>query len=82
MDANKFSFNALFECPEFDFYENKEFKKSYSELCRILEVDMGETALRKRLDEVTIRCIQEARMDAFKQGFAFAVKSIKFLLKI
>lgn len=43
---------------------------------------MGETALRKRLDEVTIRCIQEARMDAFKQGFAFAVKTIKFMLKI
>lgn len=82
MDTNEFSFKALFECPEFDFYENKKFKKDYSELCRIFEVEMGETPLRKRLDDVTIRCIQDARMDAFEQGFCFAVKSIKFLLKI
>lgn len=82
MDENEFSFDALFDCPEFDFYENKKFKKTYSELCRILEVDMGENELRKRLDDVTIRCIQEARTDAFRQGFCFAVKSIKFILKI
>lgn len=82
MDCNEFSFNALFECPEFDFYENKEFKKAYAELNRILEIEMEENALRKRLEEASIKCVHEAHMDAFKQGFCFAVKSIKFILKI
>ncbi len=82
MDANEFSFNALFECPEFEFYENKEFKKSYAELCRILECDMKESELRRKLEQVTSKCVHEAHMDAFKQGFCFAVKSIKFMLKI
>lgn len=82
MDCNEFSFNTLFKSPEFEFYENKEFKKSYAELCRIIEFDIKETALRQKLDEVTIKCIQEAHIDAFKQGFAFAVKQIKFMLKI
>ena len=82
MDANEFSFEALFECPEFDFYENKEFKKSYAELCRILEYDMKESELRKKLEQITVKCVHEAHMDAFKQGFSFAVRSIKFILKI
>lgn len=82
MDCNEFSFEALFESPVFDFYENREFKKSYAELCRILECDMKEDALRPRLDEITNKCIREAHGDAFRQGFCFAVKSIKFMLKI
>ena len=82
MDANEFSFEALFECPEFDFYENKEFKKSYAELCRILEYDMKESELRKKLEQITVKCVHEAHMDAFKQGCSFAVRSIKFILKI
>lgn len=82
MDENEFSFEALFESPVFDFYENKAFKKSYAELCRILECDMKEAALRQRLNEVTNECIREAHANAFKQGFCFAVKSIKFMLKI
>ena len=82
MDTNEFSFEALLECPEFDFYENKEFKKSYAELCRILECDMKESELRKKLEHITSKCIHEAHLDAFKQGFSFAIKSIKFMLKI
>lgn len=82
MDANEFSFEALFGCPEFDFYENKAFKKSYAELCRITENDIKETDLRRRLEEVTSRCVHEAHANAFKQGFSFAIKQIKFMLKI
>ena len=82
MDCNEFSFEALFECPEFDFYENKEFRKSYAELCRISENDIKEANLSRRIAEVTSKCVYESHKDAFKQGFAFAIKSIKFILKI
>ena len=82
MDANEFSFEALFECPEFDFYENKEFKKSYAELRRIIECDMKENELGSRLGYAADKCIQNARANSFKQGFSFAVRSIKFILKI
>lgn len=81
MDNNEFSFKALFECPEFEFYENREFKKAYAELNRILEFEVKDEKYRERLDDTAIDCIKEAHMNAFMQGFTFAIKSLKFLLK-
>ena len=81
MDANEFSFEALFNCCDFDFDESKKFKKAYAELNRILETDLKESDLRHRLDRIMLECIHEAHTNSFKQGFSFAVKSIKFILK-
>ncbi|MCM1329963.1 MAG: hypothetical protein NC253_11040 [Ruminococcus sp.] len=82
MDNNEFSFRALFDCPEFEFYENRDFKKAYSELKHILDFEVKDEKYREKLDDTTIECIQAAHMNAFTQGFCFAVKSIKFLMKI
>lgn len=82
MDTNEFSFEALFNCCDFCFSESYSFKEDFAELDSILENEMCRSDLRSRLDNAVQRCIFEARSDAFKQGFCFAVKSIKFLLKI
>lgn len=82
MDPNEFSFGALFNCADFRFSESLAFKEDFAELNSILESEMCNSNLRGRLDNAANRCIFEARAAAFKQGFCFAVKSIKFLLKI
>lgn len=82
MDANEFSFETLFNCCDFHFSESQSFKKDYAELNRIFEDEMSKSDLQSKLDNVTHRCIYEARADAFKQGFSYAIKSIKFMLKI
>ncbi|MDE6764062.1 MAG: hypothetical protein K2J73_10350 [Oscillospiraceae bacterium] len=82
MDPNEFSFGALFNCADFRFSESLAFKEAFAELNNILETELCKSDLRSRLDNAANRCIFEARSDAFKQGFCFAVKSIKFLLKI
>lgn len=82
MDTNEFSFEALFNCCDFDFAESHKFKKAYAEFNRILENDIKEKEFRHRLDKVTLECIHEAHANAFRQGFSFAIRSIKFMLKI
>lgn len=82
MDKNEFSFEALFNCCDFRFSESPSFKEDYAELNSIFETEMCTSDLKNRLDSVAHRCIYDARSDAFKQGFRFAVKSIKFMLKI
>ena len=79
MDANEFSFEALFNCNDFRFDESHSFIESYAELNSMLENEMYKSDLQSRLDRVTHQCIYDAHADAFKQGFSFAVKSIKFI---
>lgn len=82
MDCNEFSFEALFNCNDFCFCESQDFKEDYEELSSMIENEMCISDLRSRLDTIAHRCIYEAHSDAFKQGFTFAVKQIKFMLKI
>lgn len=48
----------------------------------MIENEMCISDLRSRLDSTAHRCIYEAHADAFIQGFFFAIKQIKFMLKI
>ncbi|MDE5741823.1 MAG: hypothetical protein K2H90_05175 [Oscillospiraceae bacterium] len=82
MEENEFSFEALFNCCDFHFSESHSFKEDCAELNSIFENEMCNSDLCSKLDNITHRCIYEARSDAFKQGFRFAVRSIKFMLKI
>lgn len=82
MDTNEFNFEALFNCCDFRFSESQDFKEDYEELTGMIENEMCISDLRSRLDSTAHRCIYEAHADAFKQGFSFAIKQIKFMLKI
>lgn len=82
MDNNEFSFEALFNCCDFRFDESEQFKEDFAKLNDILETEMCNSNLRNKLDNAAHSCIFEARTNAFKQGFGFAVKSLKFILKV
>lgn len=82
MDNNEFSFDALLDCDVFVRSESVEARCALIRLSELVEKNVG--------DEKTADIIQGAESDyayylfrdAFKQGFCFAVKSLKFMLKI
>lgn len=82
METNEFSFEALFNSCDFCFDESLGYKKERAKLNDILEAEIRGNDLRNSLENSAMSCIYEARTDAFKQGFGFAVRSIKFLLKV
>lgn len=82
MDNNEFSLDALLDCDVFVRSESVETRCALNRLSDLIEKNIG--------DEKTVDMIQGAESDyacyvyrdAFKQGFCFAVKSLKFMLKI
>lgn len=91
MDANEFSFDALFENEEFQFYESKELISAFDskelisafdELNNVLESFIADETIRSYIWLAASDCTLEAQRASFMQGFCFAVKSIKFLMKI
>lgn len=81
MDNNEFSLDNLLDCGEFIHYESLETRNAMNCLFDIIK--------EKTADEETADYVISAANgygclvfnDAFKQGFCFAVKSVKFLLK-
>ena len=82
MDANEFSFDALFANEEFQFYESRELISAFDELNNVLESFIADETIRSYIWLAASDCTLEAQRASFEQGFCFAVKSIKFLMKI
>lgn len=82
MDCNEISFEALFDNGEFKIYESGELLSAFKELNIVLESHIGDPELRSYIESVALDCTTEAQRASFEQGFCFAVKSIKFLMKI
>lgn len=82
MDCNEISFEALFDNGEFKIYESGELLSAFEELNIVLESHIGDPELRSYIESVALDCTTEAQRASFEQGFCFAVKSIKFLMRI
>lgn len=82
MDCNEFSFDALFDNSNFKVYESKELLSAYDELNRVLVSNTNNAVTLSNIESAVLGCISEAQRASFIQGFCFAVKSIKFLMKI
>lgn len=82
MDNNEFSFDALFKCGEFRRYESTKTSYAYNELEQLIDKNIKDDDISDELksDIEHYRCLSFD--DGFKQGFCFAVKSLKFMLKI
>lgn len=81
MDNNEFSLDELLNCSDFARYESMTAKYAMEDfLATVKENTDGEKAAEKIKRDCNdlIYCTFN---DAFKQGFCFAIKSIKFLLK-
>lgn len=82
MDNNEFSFDALFDNDDFIRYESKETKSFFSALCEFAENNIKGNVLEDVFHDRISDYRNSIFDDGFKQGFCFAVKSIKFLMKI
>lgn len=81
MDPNEFSFDALLSSSDFLSVESARTSYAYNELETVLKENVKDdvsSEIKKLAEDYAC----SAYNDAFKQGFCFAVKSIKFLLKI
>lgn len=81
MDNNEFDLDELLRCDEFSRYESMATRDAMNDFLEtVMENTDGEKAAEKikRESEDVVYCVFN---DAFKQGFCFAVKSVKFLLK-
>ncbi len=82
MDNNQFSFEALLESDDFCRYESIETRCAMNSLFDLVENNVSD---KKIVDMIHGACSNYGRRkfcDAFAQGFCFAVKSIKFMMKI
>lgn len=82
MDKNKFSLDELLKCCEFVPYESKSAILSYDEMQLFLEKNINDKGIVMKIESLAGNFGKRNFDDGFKQGFCFAVKSIKFLMKI
>lgn len=82
MDYNEFSLDALLDSDEFCRNESVETRCAMDRLFELVEKNVSDA---KTVDVIRVAG-RDYRShlfnDAFKQGFCFAVKTIKFMLKI
>ncbi|MDE6747002.1 MAG: hypothetical protein K2J72_10265 [Oscillospiraceae bacterium] len=82
MDNNQFSLDALLDSDDFCRYESIETRCAMDRLFELVEKNVSDA---KTVDVIRVAG-RDYRShlfnDAFKQGFCFAVKTIKFMLKI
>ncbi len=81
MDNNEFSLDELLNCSDFSRYESMAARCAMEDFLRTVKEN---TDGEKSAEKITRDCkdlVYCTFNDAFKQGFCFAVKSVKFLLK-
>ncbi len=82
MDPNEFSFDKLLSCSEFISVQSARTSNELNELESFLAENVKDEKISLQIKNIAENYGCAAYNDAFKQGFCFAVKSIKFLLKI
>ncbi|MCM1024703.1 MAG: hypothetical protein NC395_11705 [Prevotella sp.] len=82
MDFNEFNLDALIDCNDFVRYESNMTRDAKEDFIKTVKAHTESETASERINrecEDLIYCVSH---DAFKQGFCFAMKSVKFLLKI
>ena len=82
MDNNEFSFDALLKCSEFFTCESTKTSYAYNELDGFIDKNIKDSDISDELKTLAEYYRHSSFDDGFKQGFCFAVKSLKFMLKI
>lgn len=82
MDNNTFGFDALFDCDDFVRYESRETKMFFDALSEFVGNNTNESMLEDEFYDHISDYRNSLFNDGFKQGFCFAIKAIKFLIRI
>lgn len=82
MDNNEFSFDALLRCSGFFTYESTKTSYAYNEMEQFISKNIKDSDISDELKMIAEAYKCSSFDDGFKQGFCFAVKAMKFMLKI
>lgn len=82
MDNNEFSFDALLNCDEFSRYKSPEAIYAINDFLNAVKECAGDENAVEKIKRESTNLMYYTFNDAFKQGFCFAVKSLKFMLGI
>ena len=81
MDNNEFSLEELLNCSDFSRYESISTRNAAEDFLNTVKAHTEDEKSAEKIKRVCDDLVYCTFHDAFKQGFCFAVKSIKFLLK-
>lgn len=79
---NEFSFDALLNNDEFARYKSPEAMYAMEDFLKAVTECVGDEKSVEKIKKESNDLSYCAFNDGFKQGFCFAVKSLKFMLKI
>lgn len=82
MDNNEFDLDALLDCDEFARCESIETRCAMNSLFDLIKKNVSDTKTVDFIRGASRNYRDFVYKDAFKQGFCFAVKAMKFMLKI
>ena len=82
MDTNEISFDAVFRNDEFKIYESDELLAAFKKLNDVLESYITDAVIRTKIETAALDCSSAAQRSSFEQGFCFAVKLFKAIMKI
>lgn len=82
MDINEFSLDALLNCDEFAHYESIETRCAANNFFDLIKKNLSDIKTVDLIHGAASDYRSYVFNDAFKQGFCFAVKAMKFMLKI
>lgn len=82
MEPNEFSLDALLSCSDFKPEESMKTSDKFDEFEEFAEENVKDEKILFNIKTLAENYGCSSYNDGFKQGFCFAVKSIKFLLKI
>ena len=79
MDLNTISFEALFNCNEFERYTSPAYKKATEKYYKFLADNISDPDIRDKFESEANRYCAAAEESSFEQGFRFAVKLLRHL---
>lgn len=82
MDNNEFNLDELLNCDEFSRRKSPEAIYAMDDFLKVVKENVGDENTAEKIKRESNNLMYYTFNDAFKQGFCFAVKSVKFLLKI
>ena len=81
MDNNEFDLDALLNCDEFSRRKSPEAIYAMDDFLKVVKENVGDENAAEKIKRESNNLMYHTFNDAFKQGFCFAVKSVKFLMK-
>ena len=79
MDLNRISFEDLFKCADFEWYDSPELEAVTRNFSQMLQGRISDSDICNEIKTASNKCRNAAQRSGFEQGFRFAVKLLRNL---